>query len=150
MFIRKLIAVLTLTATPFAPLAAHAATGTSPAESRAAHAPCILGQYRIASVTPYVVQQNLGGRITAQRVLGAEAFVPAEPGLTAEWLWATLARHVGAMKGSATGMKDCALGVDKVQVEVTPAGPGFRVRLVASDPASGKEVLRRVQQLLVS
>jgi hypothetical protein len=148
MFVRKLIAAAVLTAIPIAPLAARAASESPAAAVQAAHAPCALGKYRIGSVTPYVVQQNLGGRIAVRRVLGAEFFVQAEPGLTAEWLWATLGGHIQAMKGS-TAMKDCALAIDKLQVDVTSAGPGFRVRLIAPDQTSAKEVLNRVR-LLVS
>lgn len=44
-------------------------------------------------------------------------------------------------------MRDCPLEVDKVQVEVLSAGPGFTVRLMAPDQKSGEEVLRRAQSL---
>jgi hypothetical protein len=74
--------------------------------------------------------------------------VQAEPGLTAEWLQLNLSREITAMQGPST-MKDCVFGVDKMQVQVASAGPGFRVRLSAPSAEGGQEVLRRAQ-LLVS
>lgn len=148
MSIRKLISALVLSALPAAPLAAHAATAAPQAgASRPAHAACALDQYRVTSVTPYKIEKNIGGHILAQRVAGAELFVEAQPGLTAEWLWLNLARQAAAMQGQ--GMKDCVFDIAKLQVEVVSAGPGFRVRLTAPDANAGQEVLRRTQ-LLVS
>jgi len=122
--------------------------GSSPtAGTRAAKQPCALDQYRVISVTPYKIEKSIGGHILAQRVAGAEFFVEAQPGLTAEWLWLNLARQAAAMQGQ--GMKDCVSDITKLQVEVVSAGPGFRVRLTAPDANAGQEVLRRAQ-LLVS
>src|SRR5207248_2588583 len=124
----------------------QAASGRSqPAETQPVRESCAFHGFRVGSVSPYRVDQNMGGHFVVQRVLGAELFVPAEPGLTAEWLWASLRRHVAGMKGQA--MTDCPLCVDKLQVEVAPAGPGFRVRLIAPDAKSAQEVLRRARLL---
>jgi hypothetical protein len=147
MFIRKLALGMFLSATAFLPAISQAA-GPPPQADRsvAAQAPCVLKQYKVSSVTPYRVEDNIGGHIFHQRVAGAELYVQAEPGLTAEWLQLNLNREVTAMRGGST-MKDCVFGVDKMQVD--SAGPGFRVRLSAPGTDGGREVLRRAQ-LLVS
>jgi hypothetical protein len=75
------------------------------------------------------------------RSLGGQA----EPGLTAQWLELTLARHIAQMH--STSMKDCAFGVKDVKVQVDPAGTGFAVKLVARDSAQAEEVLRRARLL---
>jgi len=77
---------------------------------------------------------------------GAQIYIQAEPGLTAEWLQLTLERHLAAMKGSAA-MPNCALGVGHVRVEVVSAGPGFWVRLIGQDKRTAEEVLRRAKLL---
>jgi hypothetical protein len=149
MFTRKLAIGIILSAAAFLPAISQAA-GPSPqtARSVAEQAPCVLKQYKLSSVTPYRVQENIGGHIFHQRVAGAELYVQAEPGLTAEWLQLNLNREVTAMQGPSA-MKDCVFGVDKMQVQVDSAGAGFRVRLSAPSTEGGREVLRRAQ-LLVS
>lgn len=153
MFIRKLVTGIVLSAATFVPALSHAGTPThqeaethQAARSQTTQAPCLLSQYRISSVTPYRVQQNMGGRIIVNSVTGAQFYVQAEPGLTAEWLWLDLQRHVAAMQGP-TSMNDCVLDIDKLQVQVGSAGPGFWVRLIAPDAKAGQEVLRRAQLL---
>jgi hypothetical protein len=149
MFTRKLAIGMLLSAAAFLPAISQAAGPPPQADqSVAAQAPCILKQYKVSSVTPYRVQENIGGHIFHQRVAGAELYVQAQPGLTGEWLQLNLNREVTAMQGPST-MKDCVFGVDKMQVQVDSAGPGFRVRLSAPSPEGGREVLRRAQ-LLVS
>jgi hypothetical protein len=71
---------------------------------------------------------------------GAEVFVPAQPGLTAEWLDRMLTSQVAA--------GDCDLGVPKVNVEVLSDGGGFSVRLSGSDERGAAEILRHAQQLV--
>jgi len=147
MFIRKLVTGIALSAAAIVPMAAHATAAPSRgAETMPARPPCILHNYRVTSVTPYQVQQNVAGRNTVGRMAGAELYVQAEPGLTAEWLWLNVGRHMAAMRGPAT-MKDCVLDIDKLQVEVVSAGPGFRVRLIAPDAKTAQDVLRRAQLL---
>lgn len=148
MFTRKLVSGIALSALTFVSAASYAAPSTPPAAVRQAKQPCEFNEYRITSVSPYRVQQNMGGRIVVQRTTGAEIFVEAQPGLTAEWLWLNLSRQAAVMQGQHS-MKDCVLDIDKLRVDVTSAGPGFRVRLVAPDEKTGQEVLRRAQ-LLVS
>lgn len=140
MFNRKFLAALALSGTTLAPLASYAA----PAAVKAA--PCILREHRITAVTPYRVESHQG-RAVLQELRGATVSVQAEPGLTAEWLQLTLARHLTAMRGM-NGMKDCAFDINDVQVKVNSSGAGFSVHLIARDANTAKEVLRRAQLLL--
>jgi hypothetical protein len=135
---RKILAALVLAGAAFVPVTSFAADHTS---SR----PCILKEHSITSVTPYNIEERTG-RATIKRLRGAEVRIQAEPGLTAEWLQLTLARHVVEMRG--TNMKNCALDLSDVQVQVTSAGAGFSVKLIAPNSEKGKEVLRRAQLLL--
>jgi hypothetical protein len=139
MSIRTFVASVALAAATAVPTLAHAASPSRP--------PCILDEHHVVSVAPYQIEER-SGHNTFQRVRGAQVFIAAEPGLTAEWLQLNLQRHVTAMQGPAA-MPDCAFDLSNVRVEVTSAGSGFWVRLIAPDTKSGEEVLRRAQ-LLVS
>jgi hypothetical protein len=138
MFARKLIAISALALTTIAPTLAFAASPEA--------APCILRDHRITAVKPYTVTES-AGRASVQRLRGAEVFVQAEQGLTAEWLQLTLTRHLTQMHGPA-GMRDCAFDVNDVTVRVDSAGTGFAVKLVAKKSGDAPEVLRRAQLLL--
>lgn len=150
MFIRKLILVagIPLMTAAVASARPSAAEPTSPEAASAASTSCVLRQYKIRAVKPYTVQRNIAGHLVVSETLGAELTVEAQPGLTAEWLWLSLERHVGDMR-TQVRMGDCPLDIDKVRVEVLSAGPGFTVRVIGPDRKSGDEVLRRAQ-LLVS
>lgn len=132
------LAALVAVAAASVPVVSFASTPTSPN--------CLLREHRITSVTPYRVEERIG-KSAVQRLRGAEVFVQAEPGLTAEWLQLTLARHVAQMRAPAV-MPDCAFDVDDVAVRVESAGTGFRVRIMARDTDKAGEVLRRARLLL--
>lgn len=130
-------------------LAAVAATsvpGISFADKTAA-TDCPLSEYRITSVTPYRTHMRNTGRIPVQQLRGAEVFVQAAPGLTAEWLQLTLSRHIAQMRGPA-GMPDCVFDLDDVTVRVESGGTGFRVQITTRDIDKAQEVLRRARLLL--
>ena len=135
---RTILAALVLAGAALVPATSFAADRT---DSR----PCILKEHRVTSVTPYNIEERMG-RATIKRLRGAEVRIEAEPGLTAEWLQLTLARHIVEMR-SAT-MKDCALDLDDVQVRVASTGTGFSVKLIAPDSKKGADVLRRARMLL--
>jgi len=135
---RKLIAISALAITAAIPTLASAADFAA--------APCLLREHRVTSVTPYRVEEHMG-KATFTRLRGANVFILAEPGLTAEWLQLTLSRQIAEMRGPAT-MRDCALDVDDVRVQVDSAGTGFSVRLIAREPDKAEEVLRRARLLL--
>ena len=138
MFTKKTLAAVILAGATLVPAASFAANTE--------RAPCILREHRITSVTPYRIQEHVG-RGTTSRLAGAQVFVQAERGLTAEWLELTLAQHIAAMHGAGT-MKDCAFDVKDVSVQVAPAGTGFLVRLIARNPSQAEEVLRRAHLLV--
>jgi len=135
---RKLIAISALAITAAIPTLASAADFAA--------APCLLGEHRVTSVTPYRVEEHIG-KATFTRLQGANIFILAEPGLTAEWLQLTLSRQIAEMRGPAT-MRDCAFDVDDVGVQVDSTGTGFSVRLIARDTDKAEEVLRRARLLL--
>jgi hypothetical protein len=139
MSIRAFAATLAIAAVTAVPALAHAGSPDRP--------PCILNDHHIVSVAPIQVEAH-EGKATYQRTRGAQVYLQAEPGLTAEWLQLQLERHLTEMKGAAS-MPDCAFDLSNVRVDVTSSGPGFLVRLTAPDTKTGEEVLRRVQ-LLVS
>lgn len=135
----RLIGTLTLAAATAMGALTYASAG------RAAAEPCILHEQQVVSVLPLHVEDRVG-RGTVRRLAGAELFVRAQKGLTAEWLELKLKQHLAAMQ-SAT-MKDCALDVEKVAVQVRSAGTGFAVRLTAPNRAQAEEVLRRARLLV--
>jgi hypothetical protein len=135
MSIRNLVFALALGATSLVPVVASAET---PAK------PCILMEHRVTAVTPYrVVEYH--GRGSVQRLAGAQVFVQAEPGLTAEWLRLTVEQHLAKMQTEHMG--DCPLDMSGVRIRVDSAGAGFAVKIIAKDPAQAKEVLRRAELL---
>jgi hypothetical protein len=136
MFNRKLAVILTLGATLLVPVFASAA---APAKD-----PCVLLTHRVTAVTPYQVVERQG-RGSSTRLAGAQVFVQAEPGLTAEWLQLTIERHLAQMQDKQMG--DCALDLAGVRVQVDSAGPGFAVKILAKSPSQAKEVLRRAELL---
>jgi hypothetical protein len=107
---------------------------------------CVLKDFTITSVRPYQVQQKAGGHvIMGPRLLGAEIYVQAQPGLTAEWLQLTLDRGIAGARRMAGS--DCPLAVENVRAEVLSAGPGFTVRLIGRDSKAGQEILSRSRLL---
>jgi len=142
MFNRKLIQGLVLSASALLGSPSFATAPTPPPSSR----PCIFHQHRVTSVKPLKEVESMYGRWTRERLTGAELFVVAEPGLTAEWLQLTVGQHIAEMK-TTPGMPGCPLGVQDVAVQVSSGGNGFIVRLTAPDPTKAEEVLRRAQLL---
>jgi hypothetical protein len=97
------------------------------------------GKFFARSVTPYSTTENLG--YTSERQFrGAEVYVPAQPGLTAEWLQRVIAYQVAA--------GECDFGVRDVAVSVLPAGGGFSVRLSGKNEQAAGTILRHAQQLV--
>lgn len=133
-------------------LIAAAVTGVvavSASSSASAEEQCLLGsKYPVSSVEPYRTNKNVGGYGDGyQPVLrGADISVPAQPGLTAEWLERQLQGQVQA------GI--CQFGLATVSVEVLPMGEDFVVRVKNTnyrvgthDERPGKEILRRASEL---
>ena len=123
------------------------ATMMSAGASAAQPAQCSLGgKYFVRSVKPYNTTEDAGYSIFT-RFRGAEVYVPAQPGVTAEWLDRVLTFQVAA--------GECNFGVPKVNVEVLSDGGGFSVRLSSMSDRYGNEreageILRRAQELVRS
>jgi hypothetical protein len=100
------------------------------------------GDHRVVKVVPHHAAVY-SGQGTYEKLVGARAFVPARPGLTAEWLHAELARRAASAKPDGS----CPLDVPGVSIKVQSGGPGFWVSMTARDDADAREVLRRAEAL---
>ena len=103
------------------------------------------GKYFARSVKPFNATEDVGYSIV-KRFRGAEVYVPAQPGVTAEWLDRVLTFQIAA--------GECNFGAPNVNVEVLSDGGGFSVRLSSTgdsyDERGAAEILRRAQQLVKS
>lgn len=106
---------------------------------------CALAGFKVTEVAPYRVQVRTG-RGTTQRLAGAKLFIPAQPGLTREWIAKTVTRHLHEMKAGT--MAGCPLDLNHIQVNVASGGTGYWVQISGSDFASAKEILARAQHLV--
>jgi hypothetical protein len=116
------------------------AGAAEPVRSTADRGHCSLADRTfIQSVKPLYSNEDAG--YTAYRQFrGAEVLVPAQPGLTAEWLERVFTSEVAAGQ--------CDLGTSKVHVQVLSAGGGFSVRLSSDDEKGAAQILRHTQQMV--
>jgi hypothetical protein len=98
---------------------------------------CELDRYAPAAVRPHYESTDAptDGPAIAPALRGADVFVAARPGLTAEWLWHELRSRPG-------DAQTCATGVAGADIRVTSAGPGFVVTIRGGDDVSGQQILR--------
>jgi len=96
------------------------------------------GKYMVRSVNAYTTVENYG-YTSYEEFRGAELFVPAQPGLTSEWLQRVVSYQVAA--------GECDFGVRDITVSVLSAGSGFSVRLAGHDDKAAKVILQHAQQL---
>jgi hypothetical protein len=130
MFVQRLLA-----AAAFAVVAWGGVAGAAEAQR------CDLGStYPVSKVAQYQTDTDYG-YTSVRQFRGAEVFVPAQPGLTREWLARTLQADITA--------GTCDFGVPNVKVDVVSAGAGFSVRLIAPNEAAAKQVYERAQQLVM-
>jgi hypothetical protein len=133
MFAQKFVMGL---AVPALLLAASAAQ----ARGNAAADQCVFEKYAVSSVAPFRVEENFGyGTYTKLR--GAQLFVPAREGLTAEWLQLSVQQSLAKQTG-VNGSPSCEPAVPAVQVHVISGGPGFWVQLAAADERSAEALLK--------
>jgi len=123
-------------------VSALAASLTLPLAARADSAGCELHTFQSHRVEPLRIQERFG-RGTIEKLAGAQVFVPAQRGLTAEWLRARVEQHVRNM--ASRGMANCPLALKGVRVTVASGGTGFWVQLQAKDSETAREVLRLAQ-----
>jgi len=140
MFAKKLSFVVILAAATALPALALAEPVAAPHPSH-----CVLAEHRVTAVQPLRITEH-NGRGSSERLVGAQVFVRAEPGLTSEWLQLSIQRHIAQM--STSGMANCPLDAKDVRVSVESAGPGFAVNVTGQNSAQAKEILRRAQLLV--
>jgi phosphoserine phosphatase len=116
-----------------------AATLAVPVAASADSAQCELRAFKATHVAPLRVQERIG-RGTIDRLIGAQVFVPAQQGLTAEWLRNRVEQHVLGM--NQRQMTACPLSVSDISVAVVSGGTGFWVQIAAKDSAKAQDVLR--------
>jgi hypothetical protein len=96
------------------------------------------GKYHVRSVGPYTTYVDAGYTSYTQ-FQGAELFVPAQPGLTGEWLQRVLSDQVAA--GA------CDFGVRNAKVSVLSAGGGFSVRISGHNEKDAGVILQHAELL---
>ena len=105
----------------------------------AADACSLGGKYFVRTVQPFSTEENAGYASYTQ-FRGAELFVPAQPGLTQEWLQRVLSFQIAA--------GECDFGAPDAKVTVLSSGGGFSVRLAGKDEKDASVILRHAQQLV--
>lgn len=103
---------------------------------------CALSQVAFVQPLETRVQQ---GHSVQRRLVGATLYVPAQLGLTTDWLKHLADDHHSRMaKGES--MKDCIFGVPNSHIDVSSNGSGYLMVGVQSDNLDGaKEILRRAE-----
>jgi hypothetical protein len=113
-------------------------TATDPVVPHAdAPTACALDAYAPLEVVPHFEEER-AVKLSVRRLRGAEVFIHARPGLTAEWLRAQLSPR-------AATASSCALDVAGAVVRVDSAGPGFLITIRVRDEDAATEVLRRAR-----
>ena len=126
----------------FAALLLTASTGA--ASTKDAPSQCVFKEYGALSALPYKVEENFGYG-TYPMLRGAQLYVQAREGLTAEWLTLQVQR---ALSSSAEGA--CKPNVSGVQVSVASFGAGFWIRLSTDNQADAAVLLQWAQKVVGS
>jgi hypothetical protein len=107
---------------------------------------CVFNKYAPVTVAPFSSDENVGYG-TYTRLRGAQVYVPAQEGLTKEWLAASV-QNALAKASSGPSEQACGVPVRNVSVSVVSAGGGFWVQLAAADDKTANVVLRWAQSLV--
>jgi len=90
-------------------------------------------------IAPFEMEENYGlGGYTVLR--GAQMYIAAEPGLTAQWLTVLVQRELALLQSGSDPL--CQMTVKNVNVSVAPAGGGFWVFLAAPDVKQAQALFR--------
>lgn len=120
---------------------------SSPAPASAApdaQAPsCALASFKVTQVASLYADEHINQTVY-RRFAGAQVFLPARPGLTAEWIRASIAKH----RANAQTTHECPLDVKGATVSVTSGGTGFWVQISAKNGDAAKEILNRAKRLV--
>jgi hypothetical protein len=101
---------------------------------------------KISRVEP-IIRTQLIARATKRRyVIGADLYLPAEPGLNEAYLERALSCRATSAAGSGHP-NDPLLAADVVDVDVTSVGPNMRVAIVGADREAGEAILQRARAL---
>jgi hypothetical protein len=100
---------------------------------------CVFNKYSPVSVAPYNEEQSTGYD-TYSLLKGAQLYIPAQEGLTKEWLQLTLQQAL-ASKPFLNDEHTCHLSVRPEQVVVVSAGNGFWVQLIGHDEREAEQLL---------
>ena len=124
---------------------ALAASMAVPAVGAFAATPADCALKQVAAAQPLRERVQLGGRIFRDRLAGATLFIPAEKGVTTDYLKRIADAHQAQM-GAGAAMKDCPFGVAGSTIEVTSNNSGYlMVAIRAKDDGAAKEILRRAE-----
>jgi hypothetical protein len=105
----------------------------------------------IRSVSP-LQEEVKTGKVTSNRVAGAEVVFQAVPGMTAEWLQRVVDCHLArnaaiGHEAAVAEMPYCPLTLRGAQARVRSVGDGFAVAIRADDAEVSKEILKRAESL---
>ena len=138
MSIRNLLSAAALTVS--AVLSSSAPASAAPD----AHAHwCALASFQITQVASLYTDEHINQTIV-RRFAGAQVFLPAQPGLTPEWIRASIARH---QTGTQTAY-ECPLDIKGATVSVASGGTGFWVQISTRDADTAQEILNRAKRLV--
>ena len=131
----KFVLTLTIPALLAFPITAHADTSR-----------CGLSAYQPTQVAPLYELVPAGHGGGTERLSGAQLFVPAHAGLTAEWLRANLERHIVDMKQHP--MTGCPLANGVITIAVVSGGTGFWVQISTKNTDTAKSILQQARSLV--
>lgn len=95
-------------------------------------------------VQPLTTRVEVGHSVQ-QRLAGATLYIPAEPGLTTDWLKRSADEHQARM-ARGESMENCVLGVANARIQVWSNNSGWLMVSVQSDNLdNAKEILRRAE-----
>jgi hypothetical protein len=122
-----------------------AASMAIPAAGAIAAPPSDCALNHVVAARPLRERVSLGGRLVRDRLAGATLYIPAEPGLTTDWLKRLADSHQAQMAKGAP-MKDCVFAVGGAQIAVSSDNSGYlMVAVSAKDDGAAKEILRRAE-----
>jgi hypothetical protein len=105
---------------------------------------CVLKH--VTAARPLNDRVSIGGHIVRDRLAGATLYIPAEPGLTTDWLKRIADNHQAQMRNGNAAMKDCVFAVPGSDIEVSSNNSGFlMVSIRSRDDGAAKEILRRAE-----
>jgi len=94
-----------------------------------------------------------GKALRARRELGAVVAFRPLPGMSREWLQRVVDCHIArsaVLGGDVPWMPECPLALQNVHTRVIRTGDGFEVEIRSDDPATVREIRRRLHALVAN